>query len=179
MSQSGSSAQFQQLAMFMTPKELGNLRAGDNRSKKVSQSRSIMDDLIAQGEYKDSPSGYRDGSRSPDHYLDALAVDVEKKGGVAEPLHVWHPTNGDPSTLVDGHHRAVVAMNSNRLVPVIHHDNRGKDLSKEWPVYKGTPAQLDEDEAFTSTFARNDWSPAENAPGKMLPASPPLYPRNV
>jgi hypothetical protein len=163
MSGSGSAAQFQQLQMFATPKELGNLRSGDNRAKKVSDVRSILTDMVAAGEYKDSPSGYRGGASSPADYLDRMKATADTEGGIEHPVHIWHPTNGDPATLIDGHHRAAVALETNRLVPVVHHDNSNTDLHKHWPNYpKSKENYLEENVAYGSAFMGQTRTPTSN-----------------
>jgi hypothetical protein len=139
--------------MFMTPAEIGELRAGDSRDKKVSEARSVMDDMVAAGEYADQKTGYRRGTSSPAEYLDGMKASIEQEGGIEHPIHVWHPTNGDPATLIDGHHRATVAMETNRLVPVVHHDNSNRDLRRYWPdVPKSKEDKLEENVAYGSAF---------------------------
>ena len=53
-------------------------------------------------------------------YLDSLQNSVEARGGFEEPAHVAHSPSG--AWLIDGHHRSVVAMRSNRVLPVVHHE---------------------------------------------------------
>ena len=119
---SHASPQFHQLQMFATPKELQSMVAvhrGGNVQESLARSAAVGSD------------GYR-GHVDQSSYLRALASDVEASGGVDQPLHVWHGFNRRTPVLLDGRHRAAVAIDTNRLVPVVHHaDNRVDDAAED------------------------------------------------
>ena len=95
-----------QLAMFMTPHEISDLRLSDavamggrdkmTRVKQIENERSGLDEAI-------------------------------KKEGVQKPVHIYHTSQkeGGHVELVDGHHRFVAAMkhHPDRLIPVYHSDD--------------------------------------------------------
>lgn len=111
---SHASPQFQQLAMFATPEEIAGMHSGDYH-KPVGQVTS-QDMRDAHG-----VSEYREGSSSHASYMNLLKTDIAKNGGIEHPVHVHNDGTGR-QTLMDGHHRARAAMQTGRLVPVVHHE---------------------------------------------------------
>ena len=93
----------QQLAMYMTPRELSRHEMGDAHFT-GEKPHEIMQRKLQEA----TKSGLADKIRSQ---------------GVQEPVHLYHNENGS-STLTDGHHRLAVAqtMGKNTLIPVEHHD---------------------------------------------------------
>ena len=93
----------QQLAMYMTPRELSRHEMGDAYLTS-EEPHEIMQRKLQEA----TKSGLADKIRSQ---------------GVQEPVHLYHNENGS-STLTDGHHRLAVAqtMGKNTLIPVEHHD---------------------------------------------------------
>jgi hypothetical protein len=126
VSGSGSKVQFQQLQMFATPAELAEMNSGDYPMHKVSNVPNIIRE---NREIPNRPEFYR-GSPSGAAYLDKLTKSVEERGGIEEPVRVHQSEFGGP-TLMDGHHRAAVAQETNRLIPVIHHDGNYAQALKE------------------------------------------------
>jgi len=117
----------QQLQMFMTPSEVANLRANDFDDEPV-ESPSHMAERMQ--EYNDQEYGsnqpYRSDTENSWDYLYRMREAVDDKGGIEAPIHVMDDDKGD--VLLDGHHRATVAMMRDSLVPVIHH--AGSDAPK-------------------------------------------------
>jgi len=93
----------QQLAMYMTPRELSRHELGDTYLT-GEEPHEIMQRKLQEA----TKSGLADKIRSQ---------------GVQEPVHLYHNEDGS-STLTDGHHRLAVAqtMGKNTLIPVEHHD---------------------------------------------------------
>ena len=101
----------QQLAMFMTPKEIAGLHLTDAtamggygkmaRVKQIENERSGLDEAI-------------------------------KKEGVQKPVNVYHTSQaeGGHVEMTDGHHRLIAALkhHPDRLLPVVHHSD--EDLGK-------------------------------------------------
>lgn len=120
MSNNLSSAQFgpgQQLPLLLTPEETAALNSSDFPGHKVANSRFMMreGDKKAAG-YTTDPGAWEDyrhtSAGSSSKYLDSLKDKIDASGGIDEPVGVMG------SNLIDGHHRAVVAMESKRLLPV-------------------------------------------------------------
>lgn len=111
-----------QLAMFMTPQEVSHLRAGDFGDVSVKDGNNLRQQMSERYEVQEGSRGepYRGETRSPNDYISKLKNSIDKSQGIQEPAHIWH-SNGD-AHLMDGHHRAAVAMETNRLLPVVHHD---------------------------------------------------------
>jgi hypothetical protein len=109
--------------MFATPEELGAMKSGDLGGTPVSDWRGEIekhpDNVLAN-----QMGNYR-GSLNTKAYLDTMAAQVDKQGGVETPVHVWHDHDANP-WLMDGHHRAQTAIETNRLVPVVHHGQWNK-----------------------------------------------------
>lgn len=119
--------QFGQLPMFMTPHEIGQVPAGDWDLRPMSEAAGV---LREQSQHHAERSAMRWGSdpSTATSHLDHLKADVEQDGGIQEPAEITHPAEGQrqfPPHLTDGHHRATVALETNRLLPVTHVlDNR-------------------------------------------------------
>jgi len=97
----------QQLAMFMTPRE-----------------------IASKAEFSDSHfyGGMRQMSDVKNYENKASGLDEAiKKEGVKQPLHIFHQSQaeGGKMEVVDGHHRFVAAMqhHPDRLLPVAHGDD--------------------------------------------------------
>ena len=95
----------EQLAMYMTPRELSRHELGDTYLT-GDEPHEIMQRKLHEA----TKSGLADKIRSQ---------------GVQDPVHLYHNVNGT-STLTDGHHRLAVAqtMGKNTLIPVEHHDEK-------------------------------------------------------
>jgi hypothetical protein len=115
--------------MFMTGSELGELASGDLGGTPVKEWHAEIAMRRIHGSHHDDRH-----QRGIEGHLDPMRKAVEKQGGIETPVHVWHDNKWGESWLVDGHHRAQIAMDTNRLVPVVHHD------------------QWDRSEAFDSAF---------------------------
>ena len=113
-----SSQQFSQLPMFMTPHEIGSLESGDFGGP-VSESRKHIEAVKNKGDWHTSETAFG----GPKPYLEHLKASISESEGVMAPVKVRHNPYM-PARLTDGHHRAVVAMETNRLVPVEHHEVR-------------------------------------------------------
>lgn len=117
----------QQLAMFLTPHEVANLRAGDFGDTPVSDGSSMRRRMAIRHMREEGGSPYRGDLPGVGPYVDRIKESVAKSGGINEPIHIWHGPQGP--TLLDGHHRAVVAMETDRLVPAVHHDGERTDAA--------------------------------------------------
>lgn len=100
--------------MFATPTELAQTQSNDYRGLRLS---NIPEQ---ERERKERNSGGYRGAQNFEHYIERMTRHVESRGGIEEPIHVWQGKTG-PS-LIDGHHRSEVAIRTNRLVPVVHHE---------------------------------------------------------
>jgi len=100
-----NSVSHEQLAMYMTPRELSRHELGDTYLT-GEEPHEIMQRKLHEA----TKSGLADKIRSQ---------------GVQDPVHLYHNVNGT-STLTDGHHRLAVAqtMGKNTLIPVEHHDEK-------------------------------------------------------
>ena len=144
MSNNLSSAQFghgDQLPMFLTPQETRNLATNDFPGDRVRHARKNMQNNWDQAQY-DVDMGHIDHVSQGDvhtsevraggvrEYLRSLKGQVRQAGGVERPVSVglsrppyitpYGTVHGGRSeaTLMDGHHRAIVASESKRLLPV-------------------------------------------------------------
>lgn len=115
---SNLSPQFAQLPMFMTPHEIGSLESGDWPGHPVSEARGHIESVKSH-DWHTSETAFG----GPKPYLNHLKSSISESEGVMAPVKVRHNPYMPPR-LVDGHHRAVVAMETNRLVPVEHHEIR-------------------------------------------------------
>lgn len=128
MSGSGSVAQFgQTLPMFLAPHEIERMESGDTAGP-LWRWRSDVRDV-------DDPR-HEDSDGSPDRYLRQMTRVVEKQGGIAKPVHAR--LAGDEAIVVDGHHRSVVAMDTNRMVPVLWHTGNKRKVERS--AFWGTSA---------------------------------------
>ena len=100
-----NSVSHEQLAMYMTPRELSRHELGDTYLT-GEEPHEIMQRKLHEA----TKSGLADKIRSQ---------------GVQDPVHLYHNVHGT-STLTDGHHRLAVAqtMGKNTLIPVEHHDEK-------------------------------------------------------
>lgn len=110
----------QQLAMFMTPTEVGELHSGDYKGKvrdAFSQVRKNAD------KYWEPVAG-----KPIVNHVDELTKKVEAAGGIETPITVLHPhplsPRQFPALLANGHHRATLAHETNRLIPVNHIEHK-------------------------------------------------------
>ena len=103
-------AQFRQLPMFLTPNELSGMHSNDVKAP-MTQWRDRVRDV-------DDPR-HHDGD--PSRYLRQMGRVVDAQGGISKPVHA-RPTESRDE-LIDGHHRSTVAMETNRMVPVVWHDS--------------------------------------------------------
>jgi len=99
----------QQLSMFMTAKDLSNLRWGDQRKDETKEQ-------VIQRKLEESKTGNWSTSK---HLYKSI-----KRSGVKRPVEVIvgkHPKTGAPiHDLGEGHHRVASALdiNPNMLIPV-------------------------------------------------------------
>lgn len=122
MSHAALGSQFHQLQMFATPHEVSQMKSGDYSYQPMSE--VYKHDMVHGMETR------RDDTERPHSslpsYIDALNKSADKHGGFEVPIRVHHFTNGvtgEPDAVVmNGHHRALAAKTSNRLLPVIHSD---------------------------------------------------------
>lgn len=114
------SAQFEQLQMLATPDEIRGWHSNDFRHDTMADVPRIMRD--PDENESASTRAYNAAAYGPyvteSEYLDSMRGHVDRQGGISRPVVLGH-RNGYP-TLLDGHHRAVVALESNRLLPVVH-----------------------------------------------------------
>jgi hypothetical protein len=105
--------------MFMTPQEVGSLESGDWPGESVAGSRDRMEAKRHPVDWHTSEHAFG----GPAKYLAHLTDSINQSEGIVSPIRVRHNPYMPPR-LQDGHHRAVVAMETNRLVPVEHHEIR-------------------------------------------------------
>jgi hypothetical protein len=101
--------------MFMTPREIGGMMSADFGGH-VSDVPERMRGAYAHQAEKESFRGHDVGPSK----LDRISDQVKAAGGVHTPVKVMNLPSGT-SSLYDGHHRAVAAMEGNHLVPVDHY----------------------------------------------------------
>ena len=123
MSASGSREQFKQLPMFLTPHELGDMHAGDFGGTAVRDVRPLMD---KENDPHLHPSIQHRGRASAKEYLAGMRQAVDKQGGISNPVEAWIDHGGE-NWLVDGTHRAQVALDRGGLVPVQWHHQWNKN----------------------------------------------------
>lgn len=117
MSQSGSRAQFAQLPMFMTARELRHeTTPGDFVARKFGVPQSVED--MWDRKTRESESPRNDYWNDSNESLAALI----RREGVKEPVWLTHERGMPRPTLSDGHHRVAAAhrINPNSLLPVEH-----------------------------------------------------------
>ena len=112
--------------MFLKPAEVAEMYSNDFLGDKVKHAPAYMADDAARDREDGEP--YREnlasGKRYSDHedYLRDLQHTVDEHGGFHTPVTAsvdtpWHAGHSGP-TIYNGHHRAVVAMRTGRLLPV-------------------------------------------------------------
>jgi hypothetical protein len=113
-----SPKQFTQLPMFMTPDEVRGLRSADYDMRPMHEVPQAMRDRYDHARERDAARGNRWAGTPLDH----MATQVGDDGGIHTPARVVHLPSGF-TALYDGNHRAVTAMETNRLLPVEHYSN--------------------------------------------------------
>lgn len=120
------SQQFHQLAMFATPAEIGEWQSGDYAGRPMSEARHLVrSSPIQRMVHGTSPKTQSElQTHSAGEYLDSLAKSADEQGGIEEPVTISLGTESGRTTqnLQDGHHRATVAMETNRLLPVTYRE---------------------------------------------------------
>lgn len=112
----------EQLKMFMTHDEIGDLESNDYPGYKV---RDTGGQVLLRDEYKQRGRNYE--------YIRNMIDAVDRQGGVETPVAVLNN-----NTLMNGHHRYLASVGptgrppSDRLIPVIHDDDRGSLLHDSW-----------------------------------------------
>jgi hypothetical protein len=105
----------EQLPMFMTPHEIGNMMSADYGGH-VRDVPERMRSRYAHEKQQDELRGHTPGQST----LDLREAEIKEHGGIHTPVKVVHLASGI-AALYDGHHRSVVAMENNHLVPVTHY----------------------------------------------------------
>jgi hypothetical protein len=104
----------EQLPMFMTPHEIGGMLSADFGG----HMRDVPERMRSSYEHQQDKERLR-GFDPGQHRLDRLSDQIQEQGGIHTPARIMHLPSGVAS-LYDGHHRSVVALEQNRLVPVEH-----------------------------------------------------------
>jgi hypothetical protein len=104
-----SPRQFTQLPMYMTPQEVGKLNSGDHFGYSMDEAYPRV---RAMAEHYASQHGYSG------NHLDDLKERVDAAGGIERPIEIDH--RGPTPTVINGHHRATIANETGRLIPVRH-----------------------------------------------------------
>lgn len=116
MSGSGSIAQFgNQLPMFLAPHEIAQMRSHDTMGF-LGDWREDTKDML------DPRHDEETGDAS--EYMNKMRSQIESQGGITKPVHAIRGDGRQP-LLIDGHHRAVTGMETNRMVPVLWHQEGG------------------------------------------------------
>ena len=127
--------QGEQLPMFMTPHEIGGMLSPDY----LSQVKDVPETMRSQYTHMAETDALHGNIRGTSP-LDRVHREVKEQGGINKPVKVMHLPSG-VAALYDGHHRSVVALESNRLVPVEHFFDhktamdaslRDNEKSKRW-----------------------------------------------
>jgi hypothetical protein len=105
----------EQLPMFMTPHEIGGMMSGDFGGH-VHEVPELMRAQYAHEKRKVELRGHTPGRSTLDHW----EAQIKEHGGIHTPVKVMHLASGIAS-LYDGHHRSVVALENDHLVPVTHY----------------------------------------------------------
>lgn len=111
--------QFEQLQMLMTPKEIGDVRSGDYGFVPM---RQVPGEMRRMYQHQSEKNAMR-GIHSDSTHLDRVQESIGKRGFEESVKVVHSQTLPGMKSLYDGHHRAVTAMEQNRLLPVLHYDN--------------------------------------------------------
>lgn len=93
--------------MFLTPEDIRGMQANDTGGP--------MEDWFYHTEKVNDDPRHPDGDPGP--YIEAMLRHIESRAGIEEPVTARSSRTG-PSKILDGHHRAMIAMDTNRLVPV-------------------------------------------------------------
>lgn len=107
----------QQLPMFMTPHEIAGMHSSEYGGRMEDVPKRMRDSYEHHAE-RDRRYGFEPAPSK----LDRLSQQVKDAGGIESPVRVAHLASG-VSSLYDGHHRAVTALEQNKLVPVDHYFN--------------------------------------------------------
>lgn len=135
------------LPMWVTPAEMRGINSGDHRGITVGQAYP----LIANRRYGVENRAAR-GADSAAEHIQNLTASADRHGGFDSPVLVGidHKLDEDPLSgvtntrpvLLDGHHRAAAAIQSNRLLPVEYHQGPAEDAymnvfsgEHDWNVY--------------------------------------------
>lgn len=111
--------QFHQLPMFLAPHEISAMNSNDYKGSTMSE----VPEQMRQDAALQKTSGYAYREHDGQEYFDAhkylgnMEKHISNHGGIEEPIHA----DAESNSIVDGHHRSVVGMRSNRLVPVQWH----------------------------------------------------------
>lgn len=105
----------EQLPMFMTPHEISGMMSADYGGQMHEVPQRMRDAYAHQAE-KEALHGHTVGPSK----LDRLSAQVQADGGIHTPARIVHLPSGVAS-LYNGHHRGVVAIEQNRLLPVDHY----------------------------------------------------------
>lgn len=105
---------YSQLPMFMTPHEISHLRSIDYDMRPMHEVPEQMRSVEGHQQQRDVSRGLFGRT-----HLQRIADETEQRGGIERPSKIVHLPTGY-TALYDGHHRGVVAMESNRLLPVEH-----------------------------------------------------------
>lgn len=117
--------QGKQLPMFMTPHEVSHLHSIDYDMRRMHEVPEVMRSVEGHQQEKDALRG-NIGSTA----LQRTAAETEKRGGIQRPAMIVHLPTGH-TVLYDGHHRAVVSMESNRLLPVEHFTSHHEAIAQK------------------------------------------------
>ena len=105
----------EQLPMFMTPKEIGGMMSADFGG----HMRDVPERMRSSYQHSADTEALR-GHTVGRSKLDRISDEVKAEGGVHTPVKVSHLESG-VAMFSDGHHRAVSAMEQNKLLPVEHY----------------------------------------------------------
>ncbi len=128
------STQFRQLPMFLTPHEVAGLHGGDY-DVPIRDTKAAMQRDWDEADEHDrlDPDYYHTGVSAhggPAAYIEHLKASGPIHTPVSVSVSVTRHVNGKdyttPDSLVDGHHRAVAAVESNQLLPAHFYDGTGR-----------------------------------------------------
>src|SRR5882672_5181710 len=97
----------EQLPMFMTPHEIGGMLSPDY----LGQVKDVGEAMRGQYSHMAATDALHGNSRGTSP-LDLVHQEVKEQGGINKPVKVMHLPSG-VAALYDGHHRSVVALESN------------------------------------------------------------------
>lgn len=120
---------YTQLPMFMTPYEVSHLRSIDYDMRPMHEVPELMRSVEGHQQAKEALRGH-----GAETHLERSYAETRQRGGIEAPAKIVHLPSGYTS-LYDGHHRAVVSMETNRLLPVehftSHHDAIAQQKAEE------------------------------------------------